>query len=169
MTGKACGQPKTSVPWSKITTDPADFIAVQYLPRRIILNEPTRMEGTDLTTLLEWWQDCEVNNPGDVLNSVLKSGCDQMEKPATGPDCNRFGPDRSCQLPVAELACVTQNRLQPGPVVIARLYTYPELVPYVDYGQLQNNSFVCIVPLHQFNVPFKKFLKLIQVFFFSHV
>src|SRR5438128_712984 len=30
--------------------------------------------------------------------SVLKSGCNQMEKPATGPDCNRSGLDRSCQL-----------------------------------------------------------------------
>lgn len=67
MTGKACGQPKTSVPWSKITADPADFIAKQYLPREIMFNEPTRMEGNDLTTLLEWWQDCEANNPGDVL------------------------------------------------------------------------------------------------------
>ena len=67
MTGKACGQPKTLVPWSKITTNPADFIAMQYLPRGIIFNEPTQMEGTDLTILLEWWQDREVNNPGDVL------------------------------------------------------------------------------------------------------
>src|SRR5438132_6848020 len=67
MTGKACGQPKTSVPWSKITADPADFIAMQYLPRGIMFNEPTRMEGNDLTTLLEWWQDHEANNPGDVL------------------------------------------------------------------------------------------------------
>ena len=67
MTGKVCGQPKTLVPWSKITTNPMDFIAMQYLPHGIIFNEPTRMEGTDLTTLLEWWQDREVNNPGDVL------------------------------------------------------------------------------------------------------
>ena len=25
------------------------------------------MEGNDLTTLLEWWQDREVKNPGDVF------------------------------------------------------------------------------------------------------
>ena len=53
MAGKACGRPKTFVPWSKITTDPVDFIVMQYLPCKIIFNEPTRMEGNDLTTLLE--------------------------------------------------------------------------------------------------------------------
>ena len=30
--------------------------------------------------------------------SVLKSSCNQMEKLATGPDCNWFGLDHSCQL-----------------------------------------------------------------------
>ena len=94
MTGKACGQPKTLVPWSKITTNPVDFITMQYLPCGIIFNKPIQMEGTDLTTLLEWWQDCEVNNPDDVLKFMKYD----MSDGSVHPVCNHLAGSSSKKL-----------------------------------------------------------------------
>ena len=44
-------------------------------------------------------------------SSVLKSGCNRMERLATRPDCDRFGPDHGCQL----------QRNPPSPVASCRV------------------------------------------------
>ena len=56
---------------------------------------PSGENATDLTRVCSMYS---LKGFPTLPPSVLKSGCNQMEKPATGLDCNRFGPDRSCQL-----------------------------------------------------------------------
>ena len=65
--GLTCGKAKASVPWTSIAEDPQDYIKDKYLPDGVGLKEPSKLSGTQVTQILEFWRGRQQTNPKDVF------------------------------------------------------------------------------------------------------
>ncbi|KIM61907.1 hypothetical protein SCLCIDRAFT_120755, partial [Scleroderma citrinum Foug A] len=73
--GLTCGKAKASMPWMSIAEDPQDYIKDKYLPYHHLsicpmgvgLKEPSKLSGTQVTQILEFWRGRQQRNLKDVF------------------------------------------------------------------------------------------------------
>ncbi|KIM58414.1 hypothetical protein SCLCIDRAFT_28075 [Scleroderma citrinum Foug A] len=55
------------MPWTSIAEDPQDYIQDKYLPDGVGLKEPSKLSGTQVTQILEFWRGRQQTNLKDVF------------------------------------------------------------------------------------------------------
>ncbi|KIM50206.1 hypothetical protein SCLCIDRAFT_34540 [Scleroderma citrinum Foug A] len=79
------------MPWTSIAEDPQDYIKDKYLPNGVGLKEPSKLSGTQVTQILEFWRGRQQRNPKDVfMFQRWKDGEGVLQKPV-GDDVSGTG------------------------------------------------------------------------------
>ncbi|KAG1722446.1 uncharacterized protein EDB91DRAFT_1088135 [Suillus paluster] len=82
--GLCSGIDKAVVPWSAIIECEDDFISPMYLPSRVHLKDPLKLQNSDATALLNFWYAHQENGDDPIfLFKAWKNTVGNMMKPAS--------------------------------------------------------------------------------------